>query len=358
MKFINQLNNCNPEEAIILLKKDIKTYKILPSNILNDRKVVTFLAKKNGAYLKYVSKDYYNDKEIMLLAIKSSSIAYQWLGEDLKNDKEFALAAMNTNGTFLRVFSTTIRDNKEIVLAAVSNVSHALKYASLRLRDDEEVVCRAVENDVHTYALEYVSDRLKNKKEIILKAFQTVPGYKDSHTIQSEGLDFIIEFAQNYGLELNCLSKENKSNKKIVLGVIHWFPFNIANLDENLQKDWDIVKTALRNSSVFKVCHDDIKKNKDVALHVVKRNYELYKELPLKLKKDNEIILEMLKKLYGINEDNSIKIEMEVHELLPKSIKIEIGDNDALEYFKSKLESEYLKNLLPNNNHQVAKMKI
>ena len=110
-----------------------------PSEVWEDKSVVTAAVTSCGWALRYASEALQNDQAVALAAVRQNGLALQFASSDLSGDAELALAAVAQCGRAFEFCSAELRRNRLFVLDAVGLNGHVLKYVDEDLQDAEVV---------------------------------------------------------------------------------------------------------------------------------------------------------------------------------------------------------------------------
>ncbi len=259
-------------------------FEELPEELKSDRDFVLKAAEANGAIYEYLSDELKKDEEIAITAINSYFESYRYLPDELFDNERVVEEAIKSGYEFgagvLEYASDRLKDNKDIVMLAVSKATgveffyedrpeegytynDALCYASERLKDDKDVVLLSVQNNPDS--LESASPRLQNDYEVVLAAVK--------------GNAHALKYA----------SKELRNNKELVLIAANSYFYSIYDYyDEGLGGE-ELEEAVNIEDSILPYISDELKKDRDVILAIVKGRPWAFCNIPDNFKDDYEI---------------------------------------------------------------------
>ncbi len=335
------LRKNDKEVALIAVKQDWKSVKLVSDELKNDEEVIlTALGGYNGQWpskilehasqrlksdknfvlkaldkieenrdkyhiyqvfntLDFVSKELLDDKDVILKAIARQNSPFEYASDRLKNDRAFVLEALKVDPFILTYVAKPLMDDKEIVLTALGkygkpwkNGPYAsnIKFASDRLKGDKEVALEALASD-GSY-IQHISDQLKNDREIVMFAVES-SGYALKYVSDELKNDRGIVSAaiKRNGGALEFASDELKDDDEIVGLAIsqNCYPVPslgvspLAHASERLRLDREMVLKALKYNfgSALQFTSEELKNDKEVVLEALKTSIPGWGNCPL-----------------------------------------------------------------------------
>jgi hypothetical protein len=190
------------------------------------------------------------------------------------------------------------RKNKELALIAVKSNPYALGCLPITLRHDKEILITALK--INKEVFKYVPISFYDNKEICI-------------------------YVNDKKYEL--ISELLKQDKFFITNLVEKFPIMYQLIDDKFKHDKKIIETILS------------------------KNIQYFKHVPTDVKDYNYYALDVSKK---IKNENYYYYE----NVLPDNILKEIGDIDAIEYFKAKIFEEELREELSGNNIKQKQFKL
>lgn len=231
LEFLPKEYSIDPEVIQLLVNQDKRDYSYLDlirwEDVLLDKSTAAHVLELRGELLSRFSSSIKNNKDLVKIAVRSNGKALSAASNELLNDREFILEIMQLEGSSF--IPEAFRDDEEIVSLAVSKDSEALQWASDRLRADFNIVQLAVENCIAGYR--FAHESIRAKRDLTLDV------------IEADG--FLIKFVPaplNKDREIVLTAMSNLSmfaDKKI---------FNYV--PEEMRNDREIIYALLSNKSI------------------------------------------------------------------------------------------------------------
>ncbi len=300
---MESINNLIRVSKNIRTQEDINNFNNLIKPYLNNKEYVLALLEKNVIYLRDVSDELKSDREVVLTAVKRTGWNFTFADPKFFDDKEIALVAVK-NGSGVSSLSDNLKNDDEIALIALKNSVFEMKNLPLKHKDNKDLIM-----SLKVFCLDAVSDRLKSDRDVVLMSVSAVGEY--------------LEFA----------SKELQDDAEIALAAVKNSASKTAMpyVSERLKSDVKIAKAAIRNFwDAVEYLSEDGKNNKEIILSALKKDGMYFKDASPNLKRDPEVILTAL-----MNAEDGWVIP-----LLDKDLKDELGNQEPVSFFESKLKSK------------------
>ncbi len=237
----------------------------------------------------YLSDKLQKDKDILMCTFIWLWVNTQHIMDDNSNNQELFYSAVQSNWMILKYASDEIKNNKYIVLSAVADTPISLQYASEELRTDHEVILNAINNEnVYYYnentVLYYLSDVIKNNKEITLTAVKKLSSNLEYVSKElRENKDFIKQcllewkpLRDAYWFKFQFIWDNLKKDKDFILSVVKKYPDILSTIDASLHRDNDFIVNvvkesweAIRYTEVFNMTYKTIDEKYNIIKHLL-----------------------------------------------------------------------------------------
>ncbi|KAG2382064.1 hypothetical protein C9374_005856 [Naegleria lovaniensis] len=284
----------DPEFVLNHIKKYECGLEFASTQLKRDRDFVLKAAQYNGFRLQYA---YYrcDDKEVILTAIKTDVFAFKTAPKKLQGDKEFVLEVVRQNGMAL-LWASKFHHDREVVLTAVQQNGTALqfvKYASLRNSNwYRTVALEAIKQDKK--ALQYVSHKLLKNHDFMLQALKLIfpEEFETSCSFDYSSKEIMMKIIQEFGLLLEFVSSELKSDREIVLSAVRNHGRSLKYASDDLRNDKEIALIAVQQDGwALEYVSSDLKGDKQVVLAAVNQSGYALQYASEELRNDREIVL-------------------------------------------------------------------
>jgi hypothetical protein len=308
-KLVGELNYCsarlknNKKFVIAIVRINGIQYNYCSNELKNDEDVVMCAVTIDGNMLQYVPKKFKSNFDIVIRAmIVSNGKCLAYASDELKRDSRFILYYMKQTGTYWNETPQKLLSNREFVLSAVQYYGDILRFVTEELRLDKEILSAAPDYSEYILSyfghypydkklflaavsknyrvLEYASNKLLSDKDILLAALDDL--FCDDHKIH----------------EIISKTKLIK-DKEFLLKIIKKRPTFYCELSEKLQRNMDIVLTAVRYQLDLHNLPDELQKNRRVVMEAVKHDGYKLELIPPEYSRRRDIILEALKQNGG-----------------------------------------------------------
>lgn len=324
---------CDDKDFVLAaLNNDSYALRNASERLQDDKEVIFAALKRSGNNLRFASYRLQDDKEVVLAAVNNHYYHTDYAIAKFKDDKHFFLAAITTNSSIFPCSTSKLWDDETYVLGALKYDKHdpsrsLFRFASERVKYDRNIVLAAVK--IKGQSLQYTSDELRNDKEIALTAVKQnskalnfispnlwddenfvfgVLKYDDSDPSTSllnnasdkvkGNKDVVLKAVKIKGQSLQYASDELRNDPEIALAAVIQNGLAFEYAGKNLKSDFDFVFDAIKKSthaSILNFSCDEIKKNKEMILQVVKENGQALKFVDKSLQDDKEIALAAVK---------------------------------------------------------------
>ena len=283
-------------------KENYRALEFADYALLKNKNFVMGFVRHNGLALCYVSPKTQDYKEVVLAAVRQNGRALAFVWRDFKihkslkvrgnagiiiNDEKIVEAATLQNPFALQYASDELKRKRDFILRLLAKQGLAL-FATPDFHSDPEIVVTAVKQ--RGIALMFASNPIKDNYDIALAAVKQCgfAVYAVSDTLK-ENLEIALAAVGQNGRALQCIDESwfsVEDYRKIVTAAVKNDGYALR-YAQNLQKDKDIVKLAVRRGGFpFKYAHDDLKHDKDFILEILAIAGSALEHVPDELKND------------------------------------------------------------------------
>ncbi|EFC46594.1 predicted protein [Naegleria gruberi] len=263
------------EIALKAISKDVYQMQYINSPLNNDREVIMTAISKHGQYFGKASNELKSDRELILFALKSPepSSAAQYIDESFYEDPEIRDLIIRSG--YIYPFINQLSDfTREQVIACVNaNCFHLSKFP--KYFTDEEILLGCVRN--HGYALKEIplEFRTFNVCSVAIEGYASILS-------DCDGCPFLDE------LVMDSIKKSTPYAYYLPKG----YKFkSVEQFKEVIPYDTD--------GELFRFAPEEIKNDREIAMHYVKINGKVFKELGSELQDDPIMRKEAIK--HGLN---------------------------------------------------------
>lgn len=133
--------------------------------IINDRKILFELIKKDNMMFIYVCAEYNNDIEFLEEIIIKTPHLIELSSNEIKNNRNLILKFIKINSKIF--YNDDIyklyNNDREIILEVIKDNPKLLKYASIELKNDPEIKQIALDNYLNEVKIEFLNNIIENK---------------------------------------------------------------------------------------------------------------------------------------------------------------------------------------------------
>lgn len=207
----------------------------LPDPDWDDEETVLALVARDAFNLAHASPRLRGLSRVVLAAVRSSGAMLNYAAPPARTDPEVVAAAIENRAFALLYAPPSVQSHKPTVLDCVRRDASAFCGASAALRGDPEVVLAAIGSKSATPGfiaepLRYTSARLLNDRSFLLRAARQTG---------------VLKYAR----------PRFKDDKEVVLQSVARSDYEYPNLiSERLQKDPDVIITAVRRMNAPSIC--------------------------------------------------------------------------------------------------------
>jgi hypothetical protein len=257
-------------------------YEYIPKNLINNEEFILELLKINGYFMIYLPDKYKDNKAMALIALKQNGYIYSYLSKNLRADKEIFLIAYCKDGG---VMGHIISDVPDILSHDIKFIIEAEQLKSYlgNNYNFETTIFMNLYNDGTLHDIYYNN---KNNVKLILEydsgLFEEIPDelQKDKE---------IVITALNNGYPFEYIPDELKEDKDIVITALNnGFPFDKIP-DKFKEKKYKVI-FALNNGLPFDEIPDELKEDKDIVITTLNKGLP-FDKIPDRLKEDNDILI-------------------------------------------------------------------
>ena len=125
---------------------ELRNFKNLTKEILEDREFILAAVNYNGALLEYVPEKFKADKEIIIIALNQSISAYNFIAYEFKIDSDFIIPLIEKYPVLIDKAEENIKSNRDLLLKCIKQIGvDALWNLSPNLFEDVEIVVEALD---------------------------------------------------------------------------------------------------------------------------------------------------------------------------------------------------------------------
>lgn len=276
--------------------------------------------------------EYNDNKQIVMEIVNFDGKQLEYASDRLKNDMEVVLVAIeNSLGAYCYV-SKEIKDSKEKILEIMKKRAVPLMWLNPYLQEDEDIILALIKRKSPFALFENLNDKFKNNKNIAIAAIES-NGLNTQHVLSSL-LDekMALSAVRQNGKAIIYIPKEINNYDNIVFEAIKNDGYCLEHLDCKYKDNKELVLIAVSNSEALQHASERLRNDKEVVLKAIDFMFSAYEHASETLKHDKEVILLALIK------DSEELGDLDVPSVyfnIPQSIKLEIGDNDPIQYLKS-----------------------
>ncbi len=271
-----------------------------------DRDFAMKLLFIDGSFMSCLPDKFVLDEELVILALQTHRIGYL-LSQSMLDRYDVMIAAIKIgDGDRYRDFKQ-YHDNREVILLLMKYNGDYFGKLPPQLWDDEEIVLLAVQSNGSN--LYYVSERLRASFSVVFTAinnshYNAVLKYADQTLADNDEIVFLA--IQEAKSNIKYVSPRLRKNRSLALQVVKDNGELLKYLDPSLQDDEEIALLAIINNwRSFEYISPRLKQNKSLILKMLDINIKSFRLIDTDLQTDHDILLTAIEKSNMINKYDS-----------------------------------------------------
>jgi hypothetical protein len=301
----------------------------------------------NGYEINYsnIPIHYWLDEDVLKSAVKKGGVAIQYLSQEQLNNTELLLDLIKINMECIKHLDySQYRNNKEFMMRVLEETDGScIQFAGKSLRSDCEFVLKSIKNS--TSLIRFASEVLTSDRDFILSLVAkdgSVFNYASEELRNDKELIiFALQNTKNSLYIMSSIGDEIKKDKEFILKLIK-MNFEVYEYLEDLKSDWNIIINCLAQDHKVVIKIDkDYFKNKSLE-----QVFEFVQSLSLNGKStcNQAITNEMFFEAICKNKETELVLNGFMQTLTKDSNRVDF--NTFLNSIIAKIEEHKIKNLI------------